>query len=143
MLNVSTIIKYPLLTMLSTGKRSFENMGRLIKKSGYTVSRLLRSASISFHCSKDLCLSMFQEKKKLFIIIDDTLIKKIHSQMMQGEGIFYYSKIGKQIIAYSLVIGIISDGKISIPIDCAYLFSAEVRMHSNRVVEFDNEKYFS
>ena len=110
---------------------------------------------------------------------------------------FYDSKIGKRIMAFRLVIGMISDGKISIPIGCAYLFSAEltnqldtkfktkkdisqylvkiakklfpevkmivladglyatvnfltwcknneipaeVRMHSNRVVEFENEK---
>ena len=39
---------------------------------------------------------------------------------------FYDSKIGKRIMACRLVIGMLSDGKISIPIDCAYLFSAEL-----------------
>jgi hypothetical protein len=126
MLNVSTILKYPLLVLLSTGKKSFENMGRFIRKSGDTVSRLLQPTSTSFACAQKIALEMFKGRKKLFITIDDTLVKKIYSQFMQGAGMFYDTKLGKRIMAYRLVIGLISDGKFAIPIDCAYLFSKEL-----------------
>jgi len=41
MLNVSTSLKYPILNLVSIGKKSFENLGRTIQKCGNTVSRLL------------------------------------------------------------------------------------------------------
>ena len=126
MLNVSTAIKYPLLIIKSIGKKSFENMGRLIRKSGDTVSRLLQASSVSLEMSRKISQSMFQGKKKLFIILDDTLIKKIHSKLLQGSGMFYDCKAGKRIMAFRLIIGMISDGRFAIPIDCAYLFSKEL-----------------
>lgn len=126
MLNVSTAVMYPLLTLLSIGKKSFENMGRFLRKSGDTVSRLLQPSSVSFAHARSICLSMFQGKKKLFIILDDTLIKKIHAQRMQGAGMFFDTKISQRIMAFRLVIGMISDGRIAIPIDCEYLFSKEL-----------------
>jgi hypothetical protein len=45
---------------------------------------------------------------------------------MQGAGMFYDSKIGKEIMAYKLIICLISDGKFAMPIECAYLFSKEL-----------------
>ena len=46
--------------------------------------------------------------------------------MMQGAGFFFDTKIGRRIMAYRLVIGIITDGRCTIPIDCAYLFAKEL-----------------
>ena len=126
MLYTSTVITYPLLTLLSIGKKSFENMGRLIQRSGDTVHRLLNPASISFIQSRDIAQLMFAGKKSLCVGIDDTLIKKIFSKMMQGAGFFFDTKIGRRIMAYRLVIGIITDGRFTIPIDCAYLFAKEL-----------------
>lgn len=43
MIILNNITSYPFLTILTdVGKRSFENMGRLIKKSGDTIGRILR-----------------------------------------------------------------------------------------------------
>ena len=122
----SMILKYPILTILSRGKRSFENMGRVIKKSGDTVRRLLCPSEESLEKTRQICKEMFKKKKKLYVIIDDTLIKKFHSRFMQGTGWFFDTKIGRRIMAYRFVTGLITDGKISIPIDCAYLFSKEL-----------------
>ena len=87
---------------------------------------LLQPAPTSLQYAQYICQSMFRNKKKLFCIIDDTLIKKIYSQLMQGAGMFYDGKVGKRIMAYRLVICLISDGKFAIPIECAYLFSKEL-----------------
>jgi len=126
MLNVSTILKYPILTILSIGKKSFENLGRFINKSGDTVSRLLQPAEVSLNMAQSIAQEMFQNKKKLFCIIDDTLIKKIYSQFMQGSGMFFDTKMGRRIKAFRLVLGVISDGKFSIPFGCGFLFSKEL-----------------
>lgn len=127
MLYESTAIIYPLLTLLSNiGKKSFENMGRLIQRSGDTVFRLLHPSEISFQQSRSIAKSIFTKKKMLYVGIDDTLIKKIYSTRMQGAGMFYDTKIGRRIMAFRLVIGVITDGKIAIPIDCAYLFAKEL-----------------
>jgi hypothetical protein len=45
---------------------------------------------------------------------------------MQGAGMFYDTKIGRCIMAFRLVIGVVTGGKFAIPIDCAYLFAKEL-----------------
>jgi SRSO17 transposase len=126
MLNISTILTYPILMLMSIGKKSFENLGKVINKSGDTAARLLQPAEESLKYAQSISQSIFQEKKKLYCIIDDTLIKKIFSRFMQGAGMFFDTKIGRRIMAYRLVVGMISDGKFAIPIECAYLFSKEL-----------------
>jgi hypothetical protein len=126
MFNLNTVLTYPILATLSIGKKSFENIGRLIKKSGDTIARLLQPASESFEYSQWICKQMFRGKKKLFCIIDDTLIKKIYSTLMQGSGRFFDTKMGRSITAYRLVSCMISDGRYAIPIGCEYLFAKEL-----------------
>jgi len=94
--------------------------------SGDTFARRLQPAEVSLKQAQSISQSMFRKKKKLYCIIDDTLIKKFFSLYMQGAGMFFDTKIGRQIMAYRLVIGMISDGKFAIPFDCAYLFSKEL-----------------
>lgn len=126
MLYSSTVLKYPVLTLLSRGKRSFENMALLIQRSGDTVKRLLHPAEHSFNVSRRLCQSMFARNETLCVGIDDTLLRKIYSNFMQGAGMFFDTKIGRCVMAYRLVICIITDGKFAIPIDCAYMFAKEI-----------------
>lgn len=124
--NVSTVLTYPILMLMSIGKKSFENLGSVISKSGDTVARLLQPAEVSLSHAQSISQSIFREKRRLYCIIDDTLIKKIFSRYMQGAGMFFDTKAHTQIMAYRLVVGMISDGKFAIPIECAYLFSKEL-----------------
>lgn len=126
MLNKSTILTYPFLVLLSIGKKSFENMGRFIQTSGRMVADLLQPAKTSFRIAHQICQLVFSEKDKLFLIIDDTLIKKIFATNMRGTGMFYDTKIGRSINAFRLVTAMISDGKYTIPIGCSYLFAKEL-----------------
>ncbi len=127
MLYTSTVLTYPLLILLSTiGKKSFENMGRLVQRSGDTIFRLLHPAEVSFQQARSIAQSIFTKKKTLYVGIDDTLIKKIYSTYMQGTGMWFDTKIGRCIMAFRLVIGVVTDGRFSIPIDCAYLFAKEL-----------------
>jgi hypothetical protein len=126
MLNKSTILTYPFLILLSIGKKSFENLGRFMQISGRMVAKLLQPSSVSFDMAHKVCQSIFPNKSKLFLIIDDTLIKKIFANNMRGTGMFYDTKLGRSINAFRLVTAMLSDGRYAIPIGCAYLFAKEI-----------------
>lgn len=126
MLNKSTMLTYPFLVLLSIGKKSFENMGRFIQIRGRAVANLLQSSKISFDMAHQICQSIFSDRDKLFLIIDDTLIKKIFATNMRGTGMFYDTKLGRCINAFRLVTAMLSDGKYAIPIGCSYLFAKEI-----------------
>jgi hypothetical protein len=68
----------------------------------------------------------FKDEKRLFVIIDDTLIKKIYVLRMQGSGQFFDTKIGRRITAFRLVAGMIEGRKVALPFECSYLFSKDV-----------------
>ena len=140
----NTNLTYPILTLLSTGKKSFQNMGRLIQKSGDTVARLLQPAEYNIAQAQYISQRMFSSSKKLYLVIDDTLLKKIHSRFMQGSGGFFDTKIGRRIMAYRLCIALISDGRFAIPIGCRYLFAKELldRINHNFPSKNDIAKMF-
>jgi len=122
----NTVISYSVLTILSTGKRSFENLGRLINKSGDTIKRMLNPAAISLAIMQKIAQAMFRNSETLFLAIDDTLIKKIHSRFMVGSGRFFDTKTRRMITSYKLMAAMISDGKYAIPISCGFMFAQEV-----------------
>ncbi len=47
-MSLKTCITYPILLIVSTAKRSFEGLGKIIKKSGDTTRRLLDPAENYF-----------------------------------------------------------------------------------------------
>lgn len=126
MLKINMLLTYPLLVILSIGKKSFEKMGKIIGKSGDTVTRLLPDLQTSFSLTREVAKKIFRKKNKLFFIIDDTLVKKISSQFIEGTGLFFDTKIGRRITAFRAIFGMLSDGKFAIPIDVDYLFSKEI-----------------
>jgi hypothetical protein len=126
MLNKSTLLTYPFLVILSIGKKSFANMGRFIQTSGRVVAKFLQPAHINFDIAHQLSQLVFSDKKKLFLIIDDTMIKKIFASNIRGTGMFFDTKIGRCINAFKLMTAMLSDGKYCIPIDCSYLFAKEI-----------------
>lgn len=126
MIILNNITTYPFLTMLTkTGKKSFENMGRFIKKSGDTIGRILRPGQESLDQSKKIAQKVFANKKELLVAIDETNIKKIFAQMMWGTSWLFDTKIGRCINAYRLIIGAITDGKFTVPINAAFTFGKE------------------
>jgi hypothetical protein len=73
-----------------------------------------------------ICKNTFQGKKKLNLIIDDTLLNKNHSEWMQGTDKFFDSKTDTKITAYKLLVCMISDGQYHVPIASSYLYSKEL-----------------
>ncbi len=126
MLQNNTSLKYSILTILSTGKKRFESMGRLVGKSGSTISRILPHHDLILSLLAFIACRLFSRKKQVILVIDDTLIKKIYSRFMQGSGLFYDTAIGRRILAYKLLTCGVTDGKYFIPLMFHFLYSKEV-----------------
>jgi Transposase DDE domain len=133
MLKSSTPLIYPLLLILSIGKKSFTNLGSTINKYGDKVKQLLKPANESFDCMHKMAKKLFSKKKKLTLVIDDTLIRKIYSRLMIGAGFFYDTRIGKKIMAYRLMVAMITDGNLVMPIKCSFIFARELVSKTNKV----------
>ena len=132
----NNIATYSLLTILiNTGKRSFENMGRFIKKSGDTISRMLRPGLESLDVSKKIAQQIFAHKKELLLAIDETTIKKIYSLLMEGTEGFFDTKIGRCINAYKLIVASITDGNFTVPLCAAFTFGKEFYKNSREARE--------
>jgi GAF domain-containing protein len=129
----NTVISYSVLTILSTGKRSFENLGRLINKSGDTIRRMLNPAEISLTTMQKIAQTIFCDSKIIYLAVDDTLIKKIYSRFMVGSGWFFDTKTRRMINAYKLIAAMISDEKHTIPISCGFMFAQEVLSKTDHV----------
>ena len=121
------------MIILSTGKKSFENLGRFIKKSGDTAKRMLNPAAITIVLMQKIAQAMFKDCDILVLSVDDTLIKKIYSRCMVGSGEFFDTKIGRKITAYRLIAAMIGNGKYTIPIDCGFMFARELVAESTTI----------
>lgn len=126
MFGTNTNVTYPLLLIKARGKKCFVEMGKLIRKSGDTIRRLLNPAEDNFELMAKIATSFFHTKKELFLTLDDTLIKKVHSQLMQGSGWFYDTQIGRKIRAYKLLCSALTDGNHLLPLGCAFLFDKDL-----------------
>ena len=124
MLN-STSLCYSILTIMSIGKKSFENMGRFLNKTGEIVARYLMPASDNFKLCGAVAQKLFADNKELCLVIDQTLIKKFFAKLIQGTGKFYDTKIGRKITAFNFAVASITDGKFKVPIGSSYFFDKE------------------
>ncbi len=120
MLTKSTLLTYAFCLIMSTGRKNFTNINRENKINN---KKTLQPADRIFTTLQELCQTLFKDAKKLILVVDETLIKKIYSQWMQGSGKFYDTKTGRSITSFNLLVGAISDGKKAIPISASYIFA--------------------
>ena len=75
------LLKYPCLLLMSRDINC-EAMGRIAKKTGKTVSRWVAKKELYYDTIKQLIKQKFnkKKKKKLYLIFDDTLLKKLYAQ---------------------------------------------------------------
>jgi DDE family transposase len=118
-------IAYPVLLITSI-RKGFEAFGRVVGKTGKTVARWLLEAQVYYDQITILLRYQFRNAKQLVLVVDDTLIKKIYSQLMEGSGLFYDTQARRRIIAYKLLAAMLTDGKQAIPFSSTFLFSKEL-----------------
>ena len=132
----STNICYPLLLILSIGKKSFTNLGQVIQKSGDTIRRLLNPIETNSNYLDNIAVELFRNKKEVFLTVDDTLLKKMFSFFMEGADKFFDTKIGRKIMSYKLLVVGITDGKYMIPLRFAFIPSKDM---IEKAAEFKEE----
>jgi len=121
----NTMIAYPVLLMISI-KKSFEALGKMIGKTGKTICRWLKPAHEYYETLLKLSIKEFATKKELILIFDETLIRKIYSRLMEGTGSFYDTQLFRRIMAYKLLVAMLTDGSQSLPLAATLLFSKEL-----------------
>lgn len=118
-------LTYPLALLLSIpSRKTFEGLARSLGKSGSSVSRMLADCPAT---TDDLIkiVKKLLKRKRLYLIIDDTLILKLYSKIIPGTCDNYDSSDGKTYRSLCAVVAVITDGNIAIPIDKAIWTSAE------------------
>ena len=121
----NTMIAYPVLLITSI-KKSFEALGKVIGKTGKTVCRWLKPADDYYETLFKLSVKEFATKKELILIFDDTVIRKIYSRLMEGAGYFYDTQLFRRIMGYKLLVSMLTDGSKSLPLSASLLFSKEL-----------------
>jgi len=73
-----------------------------------------------------LSIKEFATKKELILIFDETLIRKIYSRLMEGAGSFYDTQLFRRIMAYKLLVAMLTDGSQFFPLMATLIFSTEL-----------------
>lgn len=119
------LLKYPSLLIMSREK-SFEAMGRLIGKTGKTISRWLLEHSAYYDAIMNILTAFYSNVKELYLIFDETLLRKLYAESIEGYGFFYETKSYRRIKAFKILVAMLSDGKKALPFLSAFLFSKEL-----------------
>ena len=118
--------KYSIALLLSSPKRkTFESLGRETGLSGDTVARIL---DVNAPTLEDFlkATNVILKQKKMYLLLDDTLIDKIYSQHIEGTSDNYVPGDGITKRSICSITAMLTDGDTAIPIDHVIWTSEEV-----------------
>ncbi len=129
MINIERQLIYPVALLLSTSARkSCEAMAVIANVSGDKLCRILKEKTVTMHDLLNLAKKALAGKK--YLIIDDTIIKKIYANIIEGACDNYDSSDGSIYRSLCSITAVLTDGKTVIPIDQALWLSAEFAQDS-------------
>lgn len=118
-------LTYPIALLLSSSvKKNFESLGREVSLSGDSITRMLMNNAITTDDLLAFCTLIFG-KKAVYLIVDDTLIKKIYSRLIEGVCDNYDSSQHHHYRSLCSVVAMVTDGETAIPVDQKLWFSEE------------------
>lgn len=118
--------KYSIALLLSSPKRkTFESLGRETGLSGDTIARLLDVNAPTFHDFLKAATALLKGKK-MYLLLDDTLLEKIYSQHIEGTSDNYVPGDGITKRSICSITAMLTDGDTAIPIDHVIWTSKEV-----------------
>lgn len=108
---------YSISLLLSTKKRkNFESLGLESGISGDKIAQLVTDNAITANDLIALAQRMFG-RKKVYLLIDDTLILKTYSRVIEGTSDNYSSSEKRMYRSFCSVVAMLTDGITAIPID--------------------------
>lgn len=132
---INTILNYPFLLIMSIVEKTFDGMGRLIKKSGDTIKRILEPKEKSLLKSIKIANKQFENALELTVIFDETLLNKQYSKKIEGTAIEHDSATGNYYTAQRILAVQITDGTSSFVIDFEPCYNKKLypALHKNRL----------
>jgi hypothetical protein len=116
-----TSITYSLLLISSTHKKNFSAIGRFINKSGKYIASLVQTMDSNLDMMQQIILKQFGDSREIFITIDNTLIKKVFSEKIEGTGKWVDTKIRRKITAYKMYTALFTNGKMTLPFHAMFV----------------------
>ena len=110
-------LTYPIALLLSTERRmTFEALARTIQTSGDTIERALDRTARTF---TDLVaiVKRLIKRKRLYLIIDDTLLLELYSKIIPGASDNHDSSDHQTYRSLCSIVAVVTDGEITIPLD--------------------------
>lgn len=130
--NTERKLTYPISLLLSIDKKkTCELLAKQIKKSGDTVIRLLNSPLIKMEDLISTSKDLFKDKR-IFLIVDDTLLEKRFSYLIEGASDNYDTSNGTHYRSLCSVVAVLTDGKLALPVTHALWSSQEFDPVNNR-----------
>lgn len=124
MINIERQLIYPVALLLSTSPRkSCESMAVIAKVSGDKLCRILKEKTVTTYDLINLAKKVLLGKT--YLVIDDTIIEKIYSKIIEGACDNYDSSDGITYRSLCSITAVLTDGKTVIPIDQELWLSAE------------------
>lgn len=108
-------IIYPLSLLLSTDRKTAESLSKTSNISGDTILRILAKDAISPETLAMIAVAFFGTNR-LHVIIDDTLIQKMHSTFIEGSGDNYDSSKHQYYRSLCTVVAMVSNGWFALPV---------------------------
>lgn len=109
-------LAYPISLLLSTAPRkTFEALAKEVETSGDTIARILDRTAATMQDLVAIAKKIFK-RKRLYLIIDDSLILKLYSKLIPGTSDNYDSSDCKTYRSLCSVVAMVTDGHTSIPI---------------------------
>jgi len=108
-------LTYPIALLLSIAKRkTFEELAKEPGVSGDTMARLVLESPITMEELIHFAKKIF--RKKIYLLLDDTLILKIFSQKIEGACDNYCSSDRRTCRSLCSVVAVLTDGNVAIPV---------------------------
>lgn len=137
----SNLLYIFLLILSNGGKKTFDKLAEIINKSGDTIKKYLLPIEKSIEFKRKIARIVFKNKRKLNLILDATLIKKINSKKIEGTNLYYCCKARRRVMGYKVQIMSLADKDFIIPIGLAFSNpSHQINITGSRMSDIDMAK---
>lgn len=116
---------YPISLLLSTGKKTAENLSKVSEKSGDTILRMLNDKNVSSEELIRMAISLFGTNY-LDAIIDDTNIEKMYSKLIEGTGDNYDASQRRTYRSLCSIVVMLSNRRFAIPVKHEFWINEEI-----------------
>jgi hypothetical protein len=118
-------IIYPLSLLLSTNKKTAESLSKTSNVSGDTMLRILDKNAVSPETLAMIAVAFFGTNR-LHVIIDDTIIQKMYSTLIEGSGDNYDSSKHQYYRSLCTVVAMVSNGWFALPVTHEFWINKDV-----------------